>query len=120
MTNILPFYANILLKLSLTQSILVKHSLPEYSVCEVAIPCQNFPPSVSGSSASLVGACWETLLPLLPCCSISNPLLSLVSFVHLAREISSEEELLRLGTLVPMNIEVPTKYILSQNIIVVF
>ena len=30
-------------------------------------------------------------------------------FVHLALEISSEEEVLRLGTLVPMNIEVPSK-----------
>ena len=41
-------------------------------------------------------------------------------FVHLALEISSEEEVLRLGTLVPMNIEVPTKYHLSQDRIVVF
>ena len=41
-------------------------------------------------------------------------------FVHLALEISSKGEVLRLGTLVPMNIEVPTKYPLSQDIIVVF
>ena len=41
-------------------------------------------------------------------------------FVHLALEISSEEEVLWLGTLVPMNIEVPTKYLLSQDRIVVF
>jgi len=41
-------------------------------------------------------------------------------FVHLALEISSEEEVLRLGTLVLMNIEVQTKYQLSQNRIVVF
>ena len=41
-------------------------------------------------------------------------------FVHLALEISSEEEVLRLGTLVPMNIEVSTKYPLSQHRIVVF
>jgi hypothetical protein len=40
--------------------------------------------------------------------------------VHLALEISSEEEVLRLGTLIPMNIEVPTKYPLSQDGIVVF
>jgi hypothetical protein len=40
-------------------------------------------------------------------------------FVHLALEISSEEEVLRLGTLVPMNIEVATKYPLSQDRIVV-
>jgi hypothetical protein len=36
-------------------------------------------------------------------------------FLHLALEISSEEEVLRLGTLVLMNIEVPTKYQLSHN-----
>jgi hypothetical protein len=41
-------------------------------------------------------------------------------FVHLALEIFSEEEVLRPGTLVPMNIEVPTKYPLSQDRIVVF
>jgi hypothetical protein len=41
-------------------------------------------------------------------------------FVHLALEISSEEEVLRLGTLAPMNIELPTKYPLSQDRIVVF
>jgi len=36
-------------------------------------------------------------------------------FVHLALEISPEEEVLRLGTLVPMNIEVPTKCQLSHS-----
>jgi len=41
-------------------------------------------------------------------------------FVQLALGISSEEEVFRLGTLVPMNIEVPTKYPLSQDRIVVF
>jgi hypothetical protein len=41
-------------------------------------------------------------------------------FIHLALEISSEEKVLRLGTLVQMNIEVPTKYPLSQDRIVVF
>jgi hypothetical protein len=41
-------------------------------------------------------------------------------FLHLALEISSEEEVLRLGTLVPMNIEVPMKYPPSQERIVVF
>jgi hypothetical protein len=41
-------------------------------------------------------------------------------FVHLGLEISSEEEVLRQGTLVPMNIEVPMKYSLSQDRIVVF
>jgi hypothetical protein len=41
-------------------------------------------------------------------------------FIHLALEISSEGEVLRLGTLVPMDIELPTKYPLSQDRIVVF
>jgi len=41
-------------------------------------------------------------------------------FVHLALEIFSEEEVLRLGVLVLMNIEVPTKYPLSQDRISVF
>jgi hypothetical protein len=41
-------------------------------------------------------------------------------FAHLALEISSEEEVLRLGTLVPINIEVRTKYQLSHDRIVVF
>jgi len=36
-------------------------------------------------------------------------------FVHLALEISPEEEVLRLGTLISMNIEVLTKYQLSHN-----
>jgi hypothetical protein len=36
-------------------------------------------------------------------------------FVHLALEISPEEEVLQLGTLVPMNTEVPTKYRMSYN-----
>jgi hypothetical protein len=52
--------------------------------------------------------------------SASNQPLSLVSFVHLALEISSEEEVFRLWTFVPMNTEVPTKYSLSQDRIVVF
>jgi hypothetical protein len=41
-------------------------------------------------------------------------------FIHLALEISLEEEVLRLGTLVPINIEVQTKYPLSQDRIAVF
>jgi hypothetical protein len=39
-------------------------------------------------------------------------------FVHLALKIYSEEKVLWLGTLVPMNIEVPMKYPLSQGRIV--
>jgi len=41
-------------------------------------------------------------------------------FIHLALQIFPEEEVLRLGTLVPLNIEVPTKYPLSEDRIVVF
>jgi hypothetical protein len=42
-------------------------------------------------------------------------------FIQLALEISSEEEVLPLGTLIPMNIELPTKYQQSPNdTIVVF
>jgi hypothetical protein len=40
--------------------------------------------------------------------------------LQLALEISPEEEVLRLGTLIPMNIEVPTKYKLSHDKIIVF
>jgi len=36
-------------------------------------------------------------------------------FVHLNLEISTEEEVLWLGTFIPMNIEVPTKYQLSHS-----
>jgi hypothetical protein len=36
-------------------------------------------------------------------------------FVHLALEISPEEEVLRLGTLIPINIEVRMKYQLSHD-----
>jgi hypothetical protein len=39
--------------------------------------------------------------------------------VKIPSEISLEKKVLRLGTLVPMNIEVPTKYLLSQDRIVV-
>jgi len=41
-------------------------------------------------------------------------------FVHLALEISSEGEVLQLGTLVLMYIEVPTKYPLCHDRIAVF
>jgi len=78
----------------------------------------NLPPSVSGSSVSLVATCWEKLLPLLPWCSVSNPPLSLVSFhtpwswdILRGRGIATRDT-------VPMNIEVPTIYPLSQDGIV--
>jgi glycerol-3-phosphate O-acyltransferase len=60
-------------------------------------------------------------LPLLPWCSVSNPPLPLVSFrtpcswdIHRGRSIATRD------TVVPMDIEVPTKYPLSQDRIVVF
>jgi len=80
MKSILSFYANLLLKLSLTQSILITTFTSWIQCLWGGIPCQHIPPSVSGSSASLVAACWEKLLPLLPWCYVSNPPLSLVSF----------------------------------------
>jgi len=78
MKSILSFYANLLLKLSLTQRILITTSWIQ--CLWGGVPCQNIPPSVSGSSASLFAAWWEKLLPLLPWCSVSNPPLSLVSY----------------------------------------
>jgi len=81
MTSILYFYANLLLKLSLSQSILITTFTSWIQCLWGGVPCcQHIPPSVSGSSTSLVAACWEKLLPLLPWCSVSNPPLSLVSF----------------------------------------
>jgi hypothetical protein len=53
-------------------------------------------------------------------CFKSTVVLGWLLFVHPALEISSEKEISRPETLVPMNIEVPTKYPLSQDIIVVF
>jgi hypothetical protein len=41
-------------------------------------------------------------------------------FINLAFDISSEEEAFRTGTLVPMNIEVPTKYQPNHNEGIVF
>ena len=51
-------------------------------------------------------------------CFKSTIVLGIFSYTLLLR--SSEEEVLWLGTLVPMNIEVPTKYLLSHDRIVVF
>jgi len=120
MNSILSFFANLLIKLSLTQSILITTFTSWISCLWGGVPCQHIPPSVSGSSASLFAACWEKLLPLLPWCSVSNPPLSLVSFRTPCSWDILRGEVLRLGTLVPMNIEVPTKYPLSQDRIVVF
>jgi hypothetical protein len=122
MNSILSFYANLLLKLSLTQSILITTFTSWIWCLWGGVPCcQHLSPSVSGSNASLIAACWEKLLPLLPWCSVSNPPLSLVSLrtpcswdILRGRSIASRD------TVVPMNIEVPMKYPLSQDRIVLF
>jgi len=80
MKSILSFYANLLPKLSLTQSILITTFTSWIQCLWRGVPCQHIPPSISESSASLVAARWEKLLPLLPWCSVSNPPMSLVSF----------------------------------------
>jgi hypothetical protein len=81
MKSILSFYANLLLKLSLTQSILIITFTSWIQCLWGGVPCwQHIPPSVTGSYATLVAACWEKFLPLLPWCSVSNPPLPLVSF----------------------------------------
>jgi hypothetical protein len=49
-------------------------------------------------------------------CFKSTVFLGFFSYTLLLRY--PQEEVLRLGTLVPMNIEVPTKYLLSQDRIV--
>ena len=120
MKSILSFQANLLLKLSLTQSILLQHSLPKYSVCGVASLVNTFPQvflEVLLHSLQHVGR---------NCCHFFPNVLFQIHhcpwflLVHLALEISQEEEVLRLGTLVPLNIEVPTKYRLRHDRIVVF
>ena len=74
MKSILSFYVNLLLKLSLTQSILITTFTSWIQCLWGGVPCcQHILPSISGSSASLVAACWEKLLPLLPWCSVSVP-----------------------------------------------
>jgi len=82
MKSILSFYATLLLKLSLSQSILITTFTSWIQCLWGGVPCwQHIPPSVSGSSASPDEAWWEKLLPLLPWCSVSNPPFSLVSFL---------------------------------------
>jgi hypothetical protein len=121
MKIILHFTQFFLLKLSLTQSILITTFMPEYSVCEVAsLVVNTFPQAfleVLRHSLQDVGR---------NCCNFFPGILFQIHrcpwflFIQLAREISSEEEILRLGTLDSMNIEVPTKYPLSQDILVCF
>jgi hypothetical protein len=99
----------------------LQHSLPEYSVCEVAsLVVNTFPQAfleILHHSVQHVGR---------NCCQFFLDVLFQIYrcpwflFKQFALEISSEEEVLRLGTLIPMNIEVPKKYQLSQDRIAVF
>jgi hypothetical protein len=115
MKIILSFYTYLLLKLSLTQSILIT-TFTSWYVYEVASIINTFPQAfleVLRHSLQHVGR---------NCCHFFPDVLHRCPwfrFVHLLLEISSEEEVLRLGTFVPMNIEVRTKYPLSQDRIVV-
>ena len=72
---------NLLLKLSLSQSILISTFTSWIQCLWGGVPCcQHIPASVSGSSASLVAACWEKLLSLRSWWSVSSLPLPLVSF----------------------------------------
>jgi hypothetical protein len=98
----------------------LKYYLPEYSVCTLASLVNTFPQAfleVQHHSLQHGGRnCFhffpDVLLQIHRCPSFL--------FVHLALEISPEEEVLPLGTLIPMNIEVPTNYQLSHNDRIVF
>jgi hypothetical protein len=114
MKTILSFYMNLLLKLSLSQSILITVLIPEYSVCKVASLVNTFPQAfleVLHHSLQHGGG---------NCCHFVPDVLFKVHrcpsslFVHLALEISLQE-VLRLGIPIPINIDVPTKYPLSQR-----
>jgi len=118
MKSILSFYANLLLKLSLSQSILITTFTSWIWCLWGGVLINTFP------QAFLEVLCHSLQHGGRNCCHFFPEVLFQIHrcpwllFVHLAFEISSEEEVLRLGTLVPMNIEVPTKYPLSQDRIV--
>jgi len=118
----LSFYANSWLKLSLSQSILITTFTSWIQCLWGGVPCcQHIPPQkfleVLHHSLLHVGR---------NCCHLFPDVLFQIHrcpwflLVHPALEISSEEEVLWLGTLIQMNIEVPTKCPLSQDRIVVF
>jgi len=122
MKIILSFYVNLLLKLSLAHSILITIFTSWIQCLWCGVPCcQHIPRKrfwkFCITRCSMLGEIAATS-SLMFCFKLHRCPWFL--FVHLALEISSEEEVLRLGTLVPMNIEVPTKYPLSQDRIVVF
>jgi hypothetical protein len=120
MKSILSFYANLLLKLSLSQSILITTFTSCIQCLWGGVPVNTFPQAfleVLHHSLQHVGRNYRHFFPdvlfQIHCCPW-------FLFIHLALEISSEKKVLRLGTLVLMNIEVPTKYLLSQDRITVF
>jgi len=111
---------NLLLKLSLSQSILITIFTSSIKCLWGGVLVITFPQAfleVLHHSLHHVGR---------NCCHFFPDVLFQIHrcpwflFVHPALEISSEDEVLRLWTLVPMNTEVPTKYPLSQDTIVVF
>jgi hypothetical protein len=81
MKSILSFYATFFFTKIIFNSKHFNYNIQFLNIVYVRWrPCQHSPPSFSGSIASLVAACWEKLLPLLPRCSVLSPPLSLVSF----------------------------------------
>jgi hypothetical protein len=127
--KIIPlFYVNLLLKLALSQSILITVFTSWMQCLWDGVPCcQHIPASVSGISTSLVAVWWEKMLPLRPWCSVSSRPLFLVSFRtpcgrRCFSHISHPEQysIATRDTVVPMSIEVATKYPLSHDDRIVF
>jgi hypothetical protein len=83
-------------------------------------PCQHIPPSVSGSLHHSMQHGGRNCCHFVPDVLFQIHRFLWFLFIHLDLEISSEEEVVWLGTLVLMNIEVPMKYSLSQDRIIVF
>jgi hypothetical protein len=120
MKIILSFYANLLLKLSLTQSILITTFTSWIQCLRGGIPCQHIPPGVSGSLLYLLQHVGRNCCHFFPDVLFQIHLCPWFLFIHLVFKISSEEEVLWLGTLILMNVELPTKYSVSHDRIIVF
>jgi len=114
MKIILTFYANLLLKLFLNQRLF------NYNIHFLNIVSVRWRPLSTYSPKRFWKFCFTHWSMLGEIAATSSLIFCFKSTVVLALEISSEEEVLRLGTLVPMNIEVPTKYPLSHDRILVF
>ena len=80
MKSILSFYMNLLLKLSLPQSISLQYSLPEYSVCEVASLVNTFPQAFLEVLHHSLQHAGRNYWHFFPDVLFPNPPLSLVSF----------------------------------------